>query len=221
MPQLKGYKQTPEHTAKIAESNRNRSQETKERVARIIAFHNSNRTWSSESRQKMSKSKQGTVISNEQRKLISIAMKARKLTDEHKKKISLSHIGKKKSLEHVQKMSEAQKGKWAGDKNPKWKGGIPDAYFTTQYNIRKSKAEGLHTITEWALLKEEYYHTCPSCGRQEPEIKLTKDHIIPLSKGGSNFISNIQPLCRKCNSKKKIDTIIYKIPIKEGICLNL
>ena len=51
-------------------------------------------------------------------------------------------------------------------------------------------------------LKIKYKNTCPSCYKSEPEIKLTEDHIIPLSKGGNNKIENIQPLCGVCNCKK-------------------
>lgn len=75
-------------------------------------------------------------------------------------------------------------------------------------NRRKQIAHGSHTIGELEDLKAKYNWTCPCCGKSEPEIQLTEDHIIPLSKGGSDNIENIQPLCKKCNLKKH--TLIIK-----------
>ncbi|TVL99587.1 MAG: hypothetical protein CV087_17550 [Candidatus Brocadia sp. WS118] len=40
---------------------------------------------------------------------------------------------------------------------------------------------------------------CKKCGITDD---LTIDHIRPLSKGGTNDISNLQILCRRCNASK-------------------
>lgn len=66
------------------------------------------------------------------------------------------------------------------------------------------------TAAEWAALKAHYDYTCLCCKRREPDIKLTADHVIPLSCGGGNAIDNIQPLCLSCNSRKKTRTIDYR-----------
>jgi len=72
---------------------------------------------------------------------------------------------------------------------------------------RRRGAIGMHTLQEWENVKREWNYCCARCGMQEPfnnqcYQKLTEDHIIPISKGGSNFIENIQPLCHRCNSEK-------------------
>ncbi len=65
---------------------------------------------------------------------------------------------------------------------------------------RLQQAEGRFTAEEFAELCLLYDGKCLACGTESE--RLTVDHVIPLSKGGSNSIDNIQPLCGPCNSKK-------------------
>jgi 5-methylcytosine-specific restriction endonuclease McrA len=74
-------------------------------------------------------------------------------------------------------------------------------------------AKGNFTNAEWEQLKKIYELTCWMCGKKEPEIKLSIDHKIPLSKGGSNEIDNIQPLCRSCNSRKNTQILFASCPL--------
>jgi len=76
------------------------------------------------------------------------------------------------------------------------------AVYTRNRRARLAKAPGRFTRAEWQHVKERQDYTCLDCGQREPAIKLTIDHIIPISKGGSNDIANIAGRCQSCNSRK-------------------
>lgn len=73
---------------------------------------------------------------------------------------------------------------------------------------RMKNAIGKHTAKEVLELLEKQEWICIGCktlmsDKKGCKKKYTVDHIIPLVKGGSNFISNIQLLCMSCNSSKQ------------------
>lgn len=94
----------------------------------------------------------------------------------------------------------------------RWQRENPDRVRINENRRRtkKTAAGGSYTAQEWKALCAQYDHHCLRCGRQEPEIELTADHILPVSMGGSSDISNIQPLCKSCNSSKNAKYIDYR-----------
>lgn len=74
---------------------------------------------------------------------------------------------------------------------------------------RKINAPGSHTTDQWLLLCQWFGNRCVCCGVSG---NLTADHVVPLSKGGSNDIDNLQPLCGLCNSRKYTRSVDYRDP---------
>ncbi len=54
---------------------------------------------------------------------------------------------------------------------------------------------------DWDTLRREVYrrasHTCQNCGRDDRV--LNAHHIVPLSVGGTNELTNLACLCRDCH----------------------
>jgi 5-methylcytosine-specific restriction endonuclease McrA len=92
----------------------------------------------------------------------------------------------------------------------------------TEYRVIQHRARALRrdcqgdfTAEQWEGVKAMFDYRCPRCGKREPEIALSIDHITPLAFGGSNDISNIQPLCKPCNAAKGARVVIdYRVGLQ-------
>jgi 5-methylcytosine-specific restriction endonuclease McrA len=60
-------------------------------------------------------------------------------------------------------------------------------------------------VTNTFLFARDHYR-CQYCGRTTAELKpreaLTRDHLIPLSRGGTNDWTNVVTACSPCNTRK-------------------
>lgn len=85
-----------------------------------------------------------------------------------------------------------------------WKEANPEKRRSYVRNRRalKRAAEGTHTDKDIQDIWGRQKGLCAYCGLSLQETGHHVDHIVPLSKGGSNWPSNLQCLCPDCNLRK-------------------
>lgn len=75
-------------------------------------------------------------------------------------------------------------------------------FFTKGLKCSCCGIEGKYFGKEKAFRDNHYHLNLYAVDENGEEVLMTKDHIIPQSKGGKNNISNYQTMCIKCNLAK-------------------
>lgn len=92
-------------------------------------------------------------------------------------------------------------------KNTRWKKKNPE-YVKLKNNERRAAKQmvgGTYTCADIDVLKRQQNNCCAICFI-DTTIKYHLDHIIPLSRGGTNWPENLQILCPTCNLRKGVKT---------------
>lgn len=110
--------------------------------------------------------------------------------------------------EYFQRIYPLRKSQYV-ERGKRWRRNNHEAMMAAVHRrrARLAAAPGSYTAAEWNDLCDRYGNKCLRCGCAGP---LTKDHIVPLSRGGSNDISNLQPLCSTCNKSKGAKSVDYR-----------
>jgi len=70
----------------------------------------------------------------------------------------------------------------------------PEKYLKTEIRLDAKTSKNYNNGS--------YHFNLYAIDKNGDEVLMTKDHVIPRSKGGPDKVENYQTLCTKCNSKK-------------------
>lgn len=163
------------------------------------------------------KSRQRIKIEPMKYPLISAAMRAAWKEGRRQYNPASNAVVTERKREAMREVVNAYNATRFGENHPRWKGGFDRKAYMLKWNRENREmknfhtaqreailkgAMGSHTFEEWIEVKKQFGNRCAMCGIHESEAPLTQDHIVAITKGGTNDIGNIQPLCRSCNSRK-------------------
>lgn len=115
------------------------------------------------------------------------------------------------SIKKAQKEWRARNPDQVREIDAAWRRANPDKAKAKYRNrqARKRAAEGFHTAEDVQRIYDAQRGKCACC-KKKVEGRYDVDHIVALSKGGSNWPANLQILCPFCNgSKNNKDSIEF------------
>ena len=117
----------------------------------------------------------------------------------------IKHTEKRKADQAIWRDNNRE---WIAKHSKAWRLANPErSALHGRLKKQRRRAAGIFTLQEWQQVLATYGENCLACGSDDPP---TIDHVVPISKGGSNTIENIQPLCQSCNSRKHTKVIDYR-----------
>ncbi len=119
--------------------------------------------------------------------------------------IKLSHYEREGTYCSRKCMAIDYKNRLMNENNPNYRHGLA---WTSEYlspyrqqrRVDLANASGSYTVYDILEKLQRYWNTCYWCF--EYLICYEIDHVIPLSRGGSNDKNNIEISCRACNRQK-------------------
>jgi hypothetical protein len=78
-----------------------------------------------------------------------------------------------------------------------------------------AERKGISKTLRFEVFKRDNF-TCRYCGRKTPEVILEIDHVIPVSKGGTNEFENLVTSCFECN-RGKSNGLLNNVMIEKDI----
>lgn len=94
----------------------------------------------------------------------------------------------------------------------RWRAANPDKMRATWHRRRTAKAssEGSWTKEDIERIRLHQRNKCACCRVSFRKTGCEVDHIKPLARGGSNWPSNLQLMCKSCNSRKQAqDPLVF------------
>lgn len=84
---------------------------------------------------------------------------------------------------------------------------------------KPSKRNPIESRLRHEVFKRDGYK-CKECGKGKEQSVLHADHIVPVSQGGSDELSNLQTLCAECNLAKSNKAFESKVGSDQAVCLS-
>lgn len=136
--------------------------------------------------------------------------------ESYRQNIEREKISRAEWLKKNRERKVATDAKWQREnpdrvklRNMKWQQQNANAVrsFTRNYRAKKRAAAGTHNAKDIEIIYRKQDNLCAcGCGVSLAD-GFDVDHIIPVSRGGSNWPSNLQLLTPRCNKSKNARTM--------------